>query len=143
MAQRAEPEAEAQMESAPIAPPPVFEEFAAAPVPAAATTEPAIEPRPVAEPVSVIEHSGAEAPAPVTEARAERGRVVAPPPAPAIDIGKALQESGLVMIQTDPSKVTVAEPVEAVEPAPARPRPRRAPPSDSGPLELVETRKDA
>ena len=68
-----------------------------------------------------------------------------PAPAPAIDLAKALQESGLVMIQTDPNKAKPAEPVaesEFVPPQP-QPRPRRAPPPDTGPLQIVETRKDA
>jgi hypothetical protein len=66
----------------------------------------------------------------------------AAPPAPAVDAEQALQERGLVMIQTDPSKVKPIEPVAEVQLTP-RPRPRRAPPPDTGPLQIVETRKDA
>jgi hypothetical protein len=63
------------------------------------------------------------------------------PPAPIVDIEKALQESGLVMIKTDLSKVKPAEPASEAPYVPPRPRPRRAPPPDTGPLELVETKK--
>jgi hypothetical protein len=56
-------------------------------------------------------------------------------------VEKALQESGLVMIQTDPSKVKLAEPVAEPRFVPAPPRPRRAPPPDTGPLQIVETKK--
>ena len=66
-----------------------------------------------------------------------------PPPAPSVNVEKALQESGLVMIQTDPSKVKPAEPVAEPRFVPPRPRPRRVPPPDTGPLQIVETRKDA
>jgi hypothetical protein len=68
---------------------------------------------------------------------------LAPAPAPVIDVEKALQESGLVLVQTDPSKVHLQEPAPAPQFVPARPRPRRAPPPDTGPLQIVETRKDA
>jgi hypothetical protein len=64
-----------------------------------------------------------------------------PPPAPAVSVEKALQESGLVMIQTDPTKVKLAEPVTETRLVPAQPRPRRAPPPDTGPLQIVETKK--
>jgi len=63
-------------------------------------------------------------------------------PAAAPDVEKALEESGLVMIQTDPNKAKRVAP--ALEPqyvAPA-PRPRRAPPPDTGPLQIVETHKN-
>jgi hypothetical protein len=62
-------------------------------------------------------------------------------PAPAVTVEKALQESGLVMIQTDPTKVKLAEPAAEPRFAPAQPRPRRAPPPDTGPLQIVETKK--
>lgn len=58
-----------------------------------------------------------------------------------VDIEQALQQSGLVMIKTDPGKVKPAEPVAEAQNVPARPRPRRAPPPDTGPLQLVETKK--
>ncbi len=58
-----------------------------------------------------------------------------------VDIEQALQESGLVMIKTNPSKVKLAEPVAEAGYVPARPRPRRAPPPDTGPLQIVETKK--
>jgi hypothetical protein len=64
-----------------------------------------------------------------------------PPPAPAVNVEKALQESGMVMIQTDPTKVKLAEPVAEPRLVPAQPRPRRAPPPDTGPLQIVETKK--
>jgi hypothetical protein len=88
----------------------------------AVTATPAvhIEPAPVAAPV-----------------RSEPTR----PPAPIVDIEKALQESGLVLVKTDPSKVKFAEPVAEVPRQPPPPRPRRAPPQDTGPLQIVETKK--
>ena len=76
----------------------------------------------------------AEAPVPV---RSEPSS----PPAPIVDIEKALQETGLVMINTDPGKVKLAEPIAEPRYLPASPRPRRAPPPDTGPLQLVETKK--
>jgi ribonuclease E len=67
---------------------------------------------------------------------------LAPATAPVADVGKALEDSGLVMIQTDPTKVQAAEPAPERQVAPAQPRPRRPPPPDTGPLEIVETRKE-
>jgi len=96
-------------------------------------------PIPVAapEPALVSEHAAAEpAPAPVP-VRFEP----AAPPAPVVDVQKALQESGLVLIQTDPRKVKLAEPVAEPRYVPAQRRPRRAPPPDTGPLQIVETKK--
>jgi hypothetical protein len=70
--------------------------------------------------------------------------VVAPaPPVAPIDVDKALQDRGLVLVQTDPSKVKLAEPAAEPQFTQARPRPRRTPPPDTGPLQIVETRKDA
>ena len=98
-------------------------------------------PAAVAEPAFVAEPAAA---APVVHAEA------APPhsepaaaPIPAIDVEKALQESGLVLIQTDPNKVKLVEPVAEARFVPAQPRPPRAPPPDTGPLQIVETRKDS
>jgi len=62
-------------------------------------------------------------------------------PAPAVDIEKALEESGLVLVKTDPSKVKPAETPAMAPYVPAPPRPRRAPPTDTGPLQIVETKK--
>jgi hypothetical protein len=62
-------------------------------------------------------------------------------PALGINVEKALRESGLVMIQTDPNKVKPVEPVAEPQFVPAPPRPRRAPPPDTGPLQIVETKK--
>jgi hypothetical protein len=56
-------------------------------------------------------------------------------------VEQALQESGLVMIQTDPTKVKLAEPMAEPRFVPAQRRPRRAPPPDTGPLQIVETKK--
>jgi ribonuclease E len=78
-----------------------------------------------------------------TPAPAAAQPITAAPPAPIVNVEKALQESGLVMIQTDPNKVKPAEPVAAPRYVPPQPRPRRAPPPDTGPLQIVETRKDA
>ena len=76
------------------------------------------------------------APAPISARSA-----TTPPSAPNVNVDKALQESGLVMIQTDPSKVKLAEPVAEPRFVPPQPRPRRTPPPDTGPLQIVETKK--
>ena len=102
---------------------------------AVVAAEPVFAPEPAAAPPAVHAES---VPAPV----AVRSAPI-PAPAPAIDLAKALQESGLVMIQTDPNKAKPAEPVAESEFVPSQPRPRRAPPPDTGPLQIVETRKDA
>ncbi len=101
------------------------------PVPVAAA-EPAFVPEAAAPVVARAE------PAPA----AARAEPIAPP-APIVNVEKALQESGLVMIQTDPSKVKPADPVAEPRFEPPQPRPRRTPPPDTGPLQIVETRKDA
>ncbi|MDR3299245.1 MAG: Rne/Rng family ribonuclease [Candidatus Accumulibacter sp.] len=63
------------------------------------------------------------------------------PAATAIDIGKALESSGLVMIETSSDKIQAWQPESVEEPAP-RPR-RRAAPVDVAeePLLMIETRK--
>ena len=67
-----------------------------------------------------------------------------PPPAPVINVDEALKQSGLVMVQTDPSRAGSA-PEPGVEPAPA-PRPRRerkpAAPKADEPLMQIETRRE-
>jgi hypothetical protein len=45
------------------------------------------------------------------------------------------------MIQTDPSKVKLADALAEPRFVPAPPRPRRIPPPDTGPLQIVETKK--
>ncbi|MFH1604388.1 MAG: hypothetical protein ABIH03_10835 [Pseudomonadota bacterium] len=75
--------------------------------------------------------------------RAEPPRVEPAPSAPFVDVEKVLQESGLVMIKTDPSKVKPIEPLAETPFVRAQPRPRRPPPPDTGPLQIVETRKNA
>ena len=112
------------------------------PVETLASPEPAAAIEPVAAPEPFVP---APASMPVEpETTVQRAATV---PAPAvvapIEVEKALEQSGLVMIQTDPGKVKPAE--IATEPAsvPRQPRPRRAPPPDTGPLQIVETRKDA
>ncbi len=121
---------------------------AAAPLESAAYAVQAEAPAVAVEPVSLPEPSAAAPmvraepapmPAPVEPARAEP----ALPFAPAVDVEKALQESGLVMIKTDPNKVKLIEPEIETRFVPATPRPRRPPPPDTGPLQIVETRKDA
>jgi len=104
------------------------------------------EPAPLPEPVALREPAAA----PATHAEPEAEPVHAEPvhaepaaSAPSVDIEKVLQESGLVMIKTDPSKVRPIEPVPEAPVVQPRPRPRRAPPADTGPLQIVETRKDA
>jgi len=101
------------------------------PVPA-----PAPEPALVTEPVVRVEPAAAP-----VEIRSEP----TPPPAPplaVIDVEKALEQSGLVMVQTDPSKAKPAEPEPEPQVVPRVPRPRRPPPPDTGPLQIVETHKN-
>jgi ribonuclease E len=146
-AERAEggAEAEIQMPAQQAVP----EESIAAPAPAEVVQAAVAEmPTPVAEPAIL-----AEPPAemPVVHAEPEPVQAVsvpaplraepAPPPAPVIAVEKALEESGLVMIQTDPSKVKPIEPMVEPRMMAAQPRPRRAPPPDTGPLQIVETKK--
>jgi hypothetical protein len=88
----------------------------------------------LAPPPAPVEAEAVAAPVPV---RAEPIAI----PAPIIDVDKALEQSGLVLIQTDPTKVKPVEPVAEVQFAPAAPRPRRPPPADTGPLQIVETKK--
>jgi hypothetical protein len=61
--------------------------------------------------------------------------------APLVDVEKALEQSGLVLVKTDPNKVKLAEPAAEPRFVPPAPRPRRAPPPDTGPLEIIETKK--
>lgn len=128
------------------------EERLAAPAPVSAPIEAASHPMPVevpasvviAEPTVVVRESEATTPAIYAEPPPAVVPVRSEPtplPAPSVDIEKTLQESGLVMIKTDPSKVTLAEPVGEAPYVPAPPRPRRAPPPDTGPLQIVETKK--
>lgn len=115
---------------------PVEAEIRAVPVelPAPAlVTEPEIVSKPLA-PVAAAEPEPALAPVPV------RSEPIAMP-APIVDVEKALEQSGLVLIQTDPNKVKQAEPVAEPQFVPAAPRPRRAPPPGTGPLQIVETKK--
>jgi ribonuclease E len=68
-----------------------------------------------------------------------------PPPAPpmaAMDVEKALEQSGLVMIQTDPNKAKEVAPAPEPQIVPRGPRQRRPPPPDTGPLQIVETHKN-
>jgi ribonuclease E len=63
------------------------------------------------------------------------------PPPPPVDVGDALRDSGLVMIETSREKVRVEAPAEE-PPAPRARRERRPPPADlDAPLQQVETRK--
>jgi ribonuclease E len=114
------------------------------PAPAALSAEPAVVVREsvaseeVAMPVAVH----AEPVAAETPLRSEpRHEPSAEPPAPIVDIEKALEQSGLVLVKTDPSKVKSMQPLAEPVVVPTAPRPRRAPPPDTGPLEIVETKK--
>jgi hypothetical protein len=108
--------------------------FAAAemPVPVASA-----ESTPVPEPAAPAVHAETIQPGTPMSVRFEEPAS----PALGINVEKALQESGLVMIQTDPTKVKPVEPVAEPQFVPAPPRPRRTPPPDTGPLQIVETKK--
>ncbi len=160
MAQRAEIETDVQVEAPTMTPLPFpVEPTFTAPVASAPefslADEPVKEPAHAApaEPVAALE-AVAPPPAPILEqtapasfleepAPAPQALAPAPAPGPVVDVEAALQESGLVLVSTDPSKVKLAEPAPAPEFEPPRPRSRRAPPPDTGPLQIVETRKDA
>ena len=96
--------------------------------------EPQQQPQPRYEP---------PAPPPVEQPRAEQRRVEEPrTEEPRIDAKQLLNDSGLVMIETDRAKVTVQpQVVEEAQPAgrPRRERPKPAPQDDE--LQQVETRK--
>ena len=132
----AELQEQGQFSAAPMAAEPSIPAESAVPAetaPAAVAAEAVAPHEPVAAPAPVSSRAEAAPVTPVAEFA----------PAASVDVEKALQESGLVLIQTDPSKVKT--PAPAVEPqfVPPRPPPRRAPPPDTGPLQIVETRKDA
>jgi len=118
---------------------------AAAPVEAAVHAVAAELPAAVAAagPAFVAETAAPAVPAGPTPAPAPVRTEPAPPLAAIVNVEKALQESGLVMVKTDPNKVKPAEPAAEPRFVPPQPRPRRAPPPDTGPLQIVETRKDA
>ncbi|MDR1709913.1 MAG: Rne/Rng family ribonuclease [Candidatus Accumulibacter sp.] len=79
-------------------------------------------------------------PAEAASAPAEAAPPV-PPPGEAIDIGRMLESSGLVMIETKGGALPPPPP-EADEPAPPpRRRPRPAPAAQDEPLVMVETRR--
>jgi len=115
------------------APAPVVVETA--PV-AAAPVQPVYVPEPASAPVPVSTPAYVPTPAPVVVT------AVAAPAAPAVDIGRALDESGLVMVKTR-SNVQAEMPPEP-EFKPAK-RERRPPPADlNAPMQVVETvKKDA
>jgi ribonuclease E len=78
---------------------------------------------------------------PAAPERAPEVRRPAPPPAPQLDVDRALRESGLVMIETSREKVQAPPPAEEAQ-APRARRERRPPPPDLDvPLQQVETRK--
>jgi len=158
-----------RVESAPVAPAPAAEApaFFDAPVgepfereeavvppavpeaPAPAASEPAVPvwtaaPEPVTPVPAAVEYTEPAAPAPQVSVRPPVEVVAAsaaPAPAPQPELDEALRESGLVLIETDPSKAKAAEPVEAPAPAPRAPRERRPTPvAQDEPLVQVETR---
>ena len=113
----------------------IVEEPAAAPAPVVAET------RFVAADIPADEAVATSTPAEETPAP------IAAPPAPplaeeAIDIDKALETSGLVMIETSSERTQEWQPETVEEPAP-RPRRRRAAPAAAAeePLVMVETRQ--
>jgi hypothetical protein len=108
--------------------------FDAAPVEAPATVV-------IAQPAVITHETAVTAVAESAQAALPAHSKPVPAPAPAVDIEKALEESGLVLVKTDPSKVKLAEPPAVASYVPAPPRPRRAPPTDTGPLQIVETKK--
>ena len=77
-------------------------------------------------------------PEPVQVQVAAPRSVVQTPAAPPVDLDRVLQESGLVLIQTDPGKVVSSQP-EPEPMAASRPRRERRPPPASEPLVQVET----
>lgn len=103
-----------------------------------------VAPTPVNVPTAAVEESPRPTPVAAAEIppRPEPAPVPAPKtPQPSLD--DALRESGLVLIETSPTKAqAVTAPVEDNPVAPPAPRARRAPPTDiEQPLQQVETRK--
>jgi ribonuclease E len=95
-----------------------------------------------AEPALATDPGPAQATLPAEPQREAPAQL--PPPVPVLNVEEALKQSGLVMVQTDPSR-TGSAPEPGVEPAPA-PRPRRerkpAAPKADEPLMQIETRRD-
>jgi ribonuclease E len=88
-----------------------------------------------------VDVSAASGEIPAVEAPASAIAPPAPPPAAeAIDIGKALETSGLVMVETSSDKIQTWQPDAEEIPAPRPRRPRAAPAVSEEPLVMVETR---
>ena len=113
-------------------------EIAAATAAVIAPSAPALEARPVEATVAVPVYV---APAPVQVQVQVQAPVPAPVPQPAaapVDLERVLQDSGLVLIQTDHARVAPMAPEAEAAPAPRPKRERRAPPA-AEPLMQVET----
>ena len=114
-----------------------------------AAPEPEREPAPVvtvAPPVAVVTPL-APAPAPIAVVASPApapapARAVSPAPLPVADLLPMLDSAGLVLVQTEPSKLADVQARIAAEPRPLRtPRDRPVlPPLDGGPLVQIETR---
>jgi ribonuclease E len=132
-----------------------FDEPASAPVSAASAPVSAESiTEPVAEAVSKAEQVPAPLAEPPAEEMAQPALAAAPPTPPvpsvqpippssgedSIDIGKALETSGLVMVETSGEKARAWQPETEEEPRPRRRRPVPAAVSEE-PLVMVETRQ--
>ena len=98
-----------------------------------------VEPNPASASASPVRVEPEPASPPEVRVKAAPPPVQAPQVSPA-DLGRALQESGLQLIQTKPGATLEIPPEPEFVPAK---RPRRPPPPDLGqPLQIVETRKE-
>ena len=114
-----------------------------APVAAAEPAAPAAEALPVTAEAVVLAGSAEDA-APANNAApaAEAAKAPVAAPAAVADVAQALQESGLVLVETSREKVSgwQAEPAPASEQRPRRRRPVAPPPVDE-PMVMIETQK--
>jgi ribonuclease E len=128
------------VEAAPAPVPLPIEEKAIEPELASQPQEPALAPVPVAAAPIRAEETVGVAPAPAVEAAPAPAPTPMPaPPKPQVDIAVALQESGLVMVETSREKAAMPH---ATEPEVRLGRkPKAVVPVSSEPMMQVETRK--
>jgi hypothetical protein len=122
---------------------PAPEDFPPASLTTGEEAQPVVREEPAAVPAMPSPPAIAELPAAAPVETRQPATLASSPAAPAVaEIGQALEQSGLVLVETDPSRVRVALP-EAGEPETLRGRRERRPPPTSinEPLVQIETRK--
>lgn len=135
-------QAVAATEAAPAAEPIAASDVASDVVPAVTTAAPPAQAA-QAEPARAVEAPAAE-PAPAVAVAAAPLPAAAPFTLPAADLRALADSVGLEWVNSDAEKVRATQEAMARQPKPIHvPRePRPQPPVDTGPLVLVETRKD-